>query len=65
MITFTYLCHKESAGVNHIQEVSEPTKERVLGEKEEGHYCKRFNFVRIKSLKKLNPPAILISGWFP
>lgn len=35
---FVYLCHQESAGVNHIQEVSEPTKKCVLKEKEKHKY---------------------------
>lgn len=29
---FVYLSHEEGAGVNHIQEVSEPTKKCVLRE---------------------------------
>lgn len=38
-----YLCHKEGAGVNHIQEVSEPTKKRVL--REEKKTCHDKNII--------------------
>lgn len=40
IMKLVYLCHKEGAGVNHIQEVSEPTRKRVLREEENSWWLK-------------------------